>query len=122
MCVNGTLDEGAMFDYVARAEKDLGGNCVVLDPNVSETRGCAVEGSETSQNHVCSAYGQVVRPGDDKRPVVIVAHSYGAAAVSYLFKARPEARAEVRAEGGFNVAASRPTLTQVRVRVRVRVR
>ena len=56
-----------------------------------------MEGSETSQNHVCSAYGQVVRPGDDKRPVVIVAHSYGAAAVSYLFKARPEARARVKA-------------------------
>ena len=96
LCVNATLGEGAMFDYVARAARDLGGNVVVADPNVSEDRGREIPGSECAHTHLCTLWDLAI-PAASTRDVVIVAHSYGAAAVAYLFKAAPRARDRTKA-------------------------
>jgi len=96
LCVNGTLREGGMFDYVRRARELLGCNVVVADPNVSQEAGSLVPGSECPHLHLASLYGCAVDP-EGTRDVVIVAHSYGASAVAYLFKVKPECRARVKA-------------------------
>ena len=46
LCVNATLREGGMFDYIERCRNELGANVVVADPNVSEEAGRIVAGSE----------------------------------------------------------------------------
>ena len=83
MCVNATLEEGAMFAYVDRFEQ-LGFDVVIADPNISEERAEAVKGSECPHVHLRSLWNALAR--GRQAPVVIVAHSYGASAVTYLLK------------------------------------
>ena len=59
LCVNATLREGGMFDYIERCRNELGANVVVADPNVSEEAAPAI-----SALHICdeAASTQAARP------------------------------------------------------------
>ena len=93
LCVNATLREGAMFDYVERCRAEKW-NVVIADPNVSEESGRSVEGSETPHRHLSTLYSRAIHP-DETRPILIVAHSYGASAVAFLFKDKPACRERI---------------------------
>ena len=96
LCVNATLREGGMFDYIERFRNELGANVVVADPNVSEEAGRIVAGSETPHRHLSTLYSRAIHK-DETRPIAIVAHSYGASAVAFLFKDKPQCRSRIKA-------------------------
>ena len=74
LCVNATLREGGMFDYIERCRNELGANVVVADPNVSEEAGRIVAGSETPHRpHLSTLYSRAIHK-DETRPIAIVAH------------------------------------------------
>ena len=75
---------------------NLGANVVVADPNVSEEAGRIVKGSETPHRHLSALYSRAIHK-DETRPIAIVAHSYGASAVAFLFKDKPQCRARIKA-------------------------
>ena len=69
---------------------------VVADPNVSEEAGRIVAGSETPHRHLSTLYSRAIHK-DETRPIAIVAHSYGASAVAFLFKDKPQCRERIKA-------------------------
>lgn len=89
LCVNTTLLEGAMFDYIARA-KALGWAVLVANPNVNDIQGTPVTGSECQHLHLQTLWNTYVKPFASSQ-VLVVAHSYGGPALAHLFKTEPSA-------------------------------
>ena len=73
LCVNSTLQEGAMYDYIFRAEA-LGWSVVVADPRTDDAS------FETPHVHLQRVWKEFVAPSACSC-VAVVAHSYGQFAV-----------------------------------------
>lgn len=85
LCINGSLREGAMFEYIFEAQA-RGWSVVVADPNISEGEGAPrVLGSECPHVHLRSVWDVLIAPAASQR-VLIVAHSYGGPASVHLLK------------------------------------
>eukprot|EP01062_Namystynia_karyoxenos_P024258 TRINITY_DN19440_c0_g1_i1.p1 TRINITY_DN19440_c0_g1~~TRINITY_DN19440_c0_g1_i1.p1 ORF type:complete len:370 (+),score=116.08 TRINITY_DN19440_c0_g1_i1:83-1111(+) len=95
LCVNATLRQGAMFDYVRRA-REKGWSVIVADPNVNEIEEAAIPGSECPHKHVRTLWEHYVEPAKASK-VLVVAHSYGGPQVANLLKTTPSARERIAA-------------------------
>lgn len=95
LCINKSLEEGAMFDYIFRAEA-LGWSVVVANPNVNEVNYVPVAGSECPQQHLLTLWKSYIEPSAASR-VLVVAHSYGAPNVVHLLKAEASFRERLAA-------------------------
>lgn len=95
LCINASLREGSMFDYVFRAQ-ECGWAVLVANPNVSEVNGVPVAGSECPHLHLQTLWEAYVGPSA-AACVLVVAHSYGGPAVVNLLKSSSEACGRVRA-------------------------
>lgn len=111
LCINSTLLEGAMFDYIFRAQR-LGWAVLVANPNVGDVGGVPVTGSECPHLHLQTLWKSYVEPSAASQ-VLVVAHSYGASATANLLKAEPSARKRVQAVAFTDAWANPPgTLLQ----------
>ena len=95
LCINSSLHEGAMFDYIFRAE-ELGWAVLVANPNVNDCNGIPLSGSETPHRHLQTLWTSYISPAQASC-VLVVAHSYGAPNMVHLLKVEPEARERVSA-------------------------
>ena len=95
LCINSSLHEGAMFDYITRAE-ELGWAVLVANPNINEFNGVPVSGSESPHRHLQTLWSSYVSPAQASC-VLVVAHSYGAPSMVHLLKVEPEARERISA-------------------------
>jgi hypothetical protein len=75
LCINESLHEGAMFDFIFRAE-ELGWNVLVADPNCNSVGDVPIPGSQCPQLHLQTVWQQHIAPCHASR-VMMVAHSYG---------------------------------------------
>mmetsp|Transcript_77196 Transcript_77196/g.196014 ORF Transcript_77196/g.196014 Transcript_77196/m.196014 type:complete len:343 (+) Transcript_77196:1-1029(+) len=95
LCINASLHEGAMFDYIFRA-KQLGWSVLVANPNSNEIAGLLVSGSECSHLHLQTMWNAYVAPAAASS-VLVVAHSYGACATAHLLKCEANALERIQA-------------------------
>eukprot|EP00933_Yihiella_yeosuensis_P035138 TRINITY_DN28602_c0_g1_i1.p1 TRINITY_DN28602_c0_g1~~TRINITY_DN28602_c0_g1_i1.p1 ORF type:complete len:310 (+),score=53.78 TRINITY_DN28602_c0_g1_i1:157-1086(+) len=95
LCINASLHEGAMFDYIFRAES-LGWSVLVANPNVNKISHTAVTGSECPHRHLETLWRSYVQPSAASC-VLVVAHSYGGPNIVHLLKTQSSARDLVRA-------------------------
>lgn len=95
LCINSSLHEGAMFDYIFRAES-LGWAVMVANPNVNEFNGIAVSGSESPHRHLQTLWNSYIS-SSLASCVLVVAHSYGAPSMVHLLKVEPTARERISA-------------------------
>ena len=95
LCLNASLQSGAMFDYVLRAEA-LGWAVVVANPNANEAQGRPLTGSESPHRHLETLWTCYLQ-GCKAERMLLVAHSYGAAVAVHLLKAQPVARERLQA-------------------------
>jgi len=93
LCINSTLKEGAMFDYIFRAQQ-LGWAVLVANPTVSDVAGVPVPGSECPHAHLRTLWNAYVEPCAASK-VLVVAHSYGASATAHLLKTEASARKRI---------------------------
>mmetsp|Transcript_21356 Transcript_21356/g.40190 ORF Transcript_21356/g.40190 Transcript_21356/m.40190 type:complete len:332 (+) Transcript_21356:39-1034(+) len=95
LCINSSLHEGAMFDYIFRAEA-LGWAVLVANPNINDCHGVPVTGSESPHQHLCTLWKSYISTAPASC-VLVVAHSYGAPTMVNLLKVEPEARSRISA-------------------------
>eukprot|EP00913_Durusdinium_trenchii_P007125 g6701.t1 len=95
LCINATLHEGAMFDYIFRAEA-LGWAVVVANPNINEIHGIPITGSESPHQHLATLWKSYMESAQASN-VLVVAHSYGAPLIVHLLKVFASARARISA-------------------------
>ncbi|CAE8639814.1 unnamed protein product [Polarella glacialis] len=95
VCINAGLEEGAMFDYIFRAQK-LGWAVVVANPNVNSVSGISIPESESPHRHLQTLWRTYIQPSSASR-VLVVAHSYGAPTMVHLLKTEPSALERVQA-------------------------
>jgi hypothetical protein len=95
LCINASLLEGAMFDYIFRA-KALGWAVIVANPHVKEVCATPIEGSECPHLHVKTLWKAYIEPAPCSC-VLVVAHSYGAPVMIHLLKCEPVARERIKA-------------------------
>eukprot|EP00755_Sulcionema_specki_P028304 Sspe_Gene.89599::Locus_61344_Transcript_1_1_Confidence_1.000_Length_1539::g.89599::m.89599 len=95
ICINHTLRDGAMFEYIAKA-KERGWGVVVTNPGVNEIDGAPVPGSECPHRHFAAVWKEVIAPAPASS-VLIVAHSYGGPGTVYLLKTLGEERNRIAA-------------------------
>jgi len=84
LCINNSLHEGAMFDYIFRA-KAAGWAVLVADVH-----------GEPSSTHMRKLWEQVIAPMPSTQ-LLVVAHSAGAHFSMELFQSTPEARSRLTA-------------------------
>jgi len=95
LCINGSTHEGAMFDYILRAQR-LGWSVLVANPNANDVAGTPIEGSECPHLHLQTLWRSYVEPSAASC-VMIVAHSYGAPSTTHLLKTEDRAKDRIRA-------------------------
>ena len=95
LCINASLHEGAMFDYIFRAEK-MGWAVMVANPNVNDFQGTAITGSESPHQHVSTLWSTYLESCAASR-ILVVAHSYGGPVMVHLLKVFASARERIAA-------------------------
>ena len=82
LIINDSLDSGTVLPYIKRAKAE-GYEVLVLNTNMNEINGNAIEGSENPKQHAETAVREIV--GElEAQHIVIVAHSYGGIVTTYL--------------------------------------
>ena len=87
LIMNQTTHEGAMFDFILRAQS-RGWAVVVANPH---------DDSKSPHRHLTELYHALLAPRAAAQPLLVVAHSYGAALTMGLLKSAPEAAVQLAA-------------------------
>lgn len=95
LCINSSLEEGAMFEFIFRAEA-LGWSVLVANPNINEINYTPVTGSQCPHQHLVTLWQSYIQPSAASR-VLVVAHSYGAPNVVHLLKTEPHSLQRISA-------------------------